>query len=428
MNVIVTNNLEESKAELVITATPGDLTPYKDRAAKAISKEHPLKGFRPGKVPLKVLAEKLGEAHVLQHILDEAVPQLFVQAAVQEEVEAIDRPSISVSKATIDGELEFTATVDILPKVTLADPKKINVEKRDVKVDDAHIEKELEHIARSRSTYTDVTRPSTKGDIVTVDFDIMHEGKTIEGGESKEHPIPLGEGHFVPGFEDGITGITAGEEKTFPLTFPDDYPKEDLRGKALEARVKAHKVQERVMPKIDDEFAKSLGKFENLTELKTELQKNIEAEKVSTEKERYLGELAEQLAEASTFTRIPEILIEREIDNRLHEFSHMLSMQQRTIDDYLAQQNKTLKEVREDMKETAEKTVRVGLVLRAFAKDQDIEVSDEEIEKEATAELARYKTVPQAEEEADAGQLKERVAAQIRNRKTLDRLAEMTGK
>lgn len=425
MKVTVKNKPEESKAELTIEVPANELKSFEDKAAKTISKEHPLKGFRPGKVPLKVLAENLGEAHVLQHILDEAIPHLFVQAAVEEKVEAIDRPSISVNKASIGGDLQFVATVDILPKVTLADPKKISVKKRDVEITLDQIEQELQYLAKSRSTYLDVTRPAKKGDIVTVDFDIRHEGSTIEGGSSKEHPVPLGEGHFVPGFEEGITGMTEGQEKTFPLTFPEDYPKEELQGKEVHATVKAHRVQQRVLPKIDDEFAKSLGKFENLETLKSELKKNMEVEHKTTEHERYLGELAEAFAEQSTFGRIPDALIERETDHRLQEFAQMLAMQQKTIDDYLAQQKKTLDDVRAEMRPTAEKTVKVGLALREFSNEQDITVTDEEIEKEATAQLQRYKTIPQAEENVDPNQLREQVAAQLRNRKTLERLAQV---
>lgn len=426
MEVKVTQKPEQSQAELVITASTAEVKPFLDKAAKEVSKEHPMKGFRPGKVPVAVIAEKVGTEHLMQHALEEAVPQFFVKAAVEEGVEAINRPNVSISKASLDGPLEFTATVDILPTVTLGDPKQVSVEKKPVEVKDEHIEHELEHLAKNRSNFLDVARPAKKGDVVTIDFDISHMGTTIEGGSSKEHPVPLGEGHFVPGFEEGLTGISAGDEKTFPVTFPEDYHKESLRGRTMEANVKAHRIQQRVVPKIDDAFAKTLGKFESLQHLKEDLKKNITAEREEKEKERHMAEVAEAFAKLSTFSRIPDILLEREIDHRLQEFSQMLAMQQKTMDDYLKQQDKTIEQVRDDMREAAEKTVKIGLVLREFAKSQKIEVSEEEVEAEANKQLQHYKTAGQAAENVDPDQLREHVAAQLRNRKTLEKLAEQT--
>lgn len=425
MEVTVAQKPEESLAELKITASVAELKPYLEKAAKEVSKEHPMKGFRPGKVPVAVIAEKVGTEHLMQHALEEAIPQFFVKAAVQEGVEAINRPSVSISKVSIDGPLEFTATVDVLPAVTLGDPKKVTAGKKPVEVKDEHIEHELEYIAKSRSNFLDVARPAQKGDVVTIDFDINHMGTTIEGGSSKEHPVPLGEGHFLPGFEEGLLGISAGDEKAFPVTFPEDYQKESLRGRTMEANVKAHRVQQRIVPKIDDAFAKTLGKFENLQQLKDDLKKNITAEREEKEKERHLAEVAEEFAKLATFTRIPDILLEREIDHRLQEFSQMLTMQQKTMDDYLKQQKKTLEQVRADMREAAEKTVKIGLVLREFAKSQNIEVDAKEVEQEATKQLQYYKTVGQAAENIDANQLHEHVAAQLRNRKTLEKLAKL---
>lgn len=416
MKVTVQNKPEESTAELVISAEPVELKSFFDKAAKEISKEHPVKGFRPGKVPLKVVAEKLGAEHVVQHVLESAIPRLFVEAAVQENVEAINRPSISVTKASLDGPLEFTAIVDVLPQVTLGDPKKITAKKRLIEVKDEDVNRELQYLARSRSTYLDVARPAQLGDILTVDFDISHLGQTIEGGSSKQHPVPLGEGHFVPGFEEGIIGMSAGDERTFPLTMKDQ---------TVEAKVKAHRVQQRIVPQFDDAFAKSLGKFDTLQHLKEKIKENLTAERIEKEHDRHVGEVAEAFAALATFTRIPDILIEREIDNRLVEFGQMLSLQEKTIDHYLADQKKTLEQVRSDMRPAAEKTVKIGLVLRQFAKEQNITVSDEAVEAEASKQLQYYKTVAQAEQQLDADHLREHLIAQLRNRKTLERLAEL---
>jgi len=378
---------DSSQVELTISVPAEQIKPFLEKAAAEISKEKPLKGFRPGKAPVKVVAENVGHEHLLQQALDKAVPHFFVEAAVANDVEAITKPNVAIKQASLDKDLEFTATVDVLPEIKLGDPSKITAKRRPVTVTDKEVEKELEYLAKGRSNFLDVARPAKEGDTVTVDFDIQVDGKTIEGGSSQQHPVPLGEGHFVPDFEKGIIGISVGDERVFDVAFPEDYAQEILRGKKATARVKAHRIQERSVPKITDDFAKTLGKFENVADLKKQLKENTTKEMEKREDDRFLGEVAEKFAELAEFGHIPEALIEREIDGRLQELAQMLAAQQRSIEDYLQRQKKTVEELRADMKEAAEKNVRVGLTLRQFAKENKVEVTDEEIEQEAAKHL-----------------------------------------
>lgn len=426
MKIDITKIPEKSQVELKIVVPAQRVAPFFEKAAAEISKEKPLKGFRPGKAPANVVAESFGTEHLLQQALEKAVPQFFVEAAIEHEVDAITRPSVAITKAGLTEDLEFTATVDVLPEVKLGDPKKVKVEKRDVTVDDEQIEKELQYLAKSRSNHIDVARPAKEGDVVTVDFEIEVDGKPIEGGSSKNHPVPIGEGHFVPDFEKGIIGIAVGDTRQFDFTFPEDYNQQALRGKKASARVKAHRVQQRSLPKIDDEFAKTLGKFESLEGLKKQLRENTEKELVEREQDRYFGEIAEKFADLTEFGYVPQSLIDREIDSRLQELAQMLAVQQRSIEDYLHQQKKTIEEVRDDMKKSAEKNVKIGLTLRQFAKEHTIEVPDEEIEQEAIKHLQHYHSPDQAESEVDPDQLKEHVASILRNRKTLETLAKLS--
>ncbi|MBI1833257.1 MAG: trigger factor [Candidatus Andersenbacteria bacterium] len=425
MQVTVQNKPEQSQVELTIAVTPDELKPFITKAAEKISKDHPIKGFRPGKVPVKVVAEKFGQEPLLHEALDRAVPHFFVEAILEESIDAVTRPAIAIKKSSFDGPLEFIATVDVLPQVKLGDPKKIKAEKKAIEVSDEHIDKELEYLAKGRATVLDVARPAQVGDTVTIDFNISIDGETIEGGESKEHPVPLGEGHFLPDFEKGLTGISAGDTRAFDLSFPTDYPKETLRGQKAQARVKAHRVQQRVLPKIDDAFAKGLGKFDNLQQLKDKLKENMKEEKHHREKERHLSEIAEKYSELTTIGLIPKALIDRDIDSRLQELAQMLSIQGKTIQDYLIRQRKSLDQVREDMRETAEKNVRVGLTLRQFAKENAVEVSDEEVEEEVVKQVQQFGSPEKAEKEIDMEHLKEHITATLRNRKVLEKLAEL---
>lgn len=428
MNITVTAKPKTSQAEVKVEAAPHEFKPYLEKASKKLSSDHAIKGFRPGKAPISVIADTFGVERLLHDAMDLALPKMFVEAALEHDIEAINRPAITVEELGLDKPFHFTAVVDILPGITLGDVKQMKGEKRAVEVIAEAIEKELNYIAKTRSQYLDVARPAEKGDVVTIDFTVTMDGATMEGGESKNHPITIGDGHFVPDFENGLIGVASGGTKTFPVNFPADFPKEELRSKKADASVTVHQVQKRVLPEINDEFAKSLGKFENLNQLKEELKKNMLVELTEKEEERYLSELAENLADISTYGFIPEIMVEKEIDSRLEEFMQMLSYQQKTIDDYLASSKKTLKDVRDEMREAAIKHVKVGVAIRAFAKQNDIEATQEEIEEKAAQHLAAYKTVKQAQANVDVDDLKERIASTIKNQKTLKKLAELIDK
>lgn len=427
MKVNITPKKEKSQVEMEISVPAEDFNEFIEKAAKKLSTDHSIKGFRPGKAPVKVIAEHFGHEPLLKEAMDAALPHFFVEAALEHEIEAISRPAISIKTLSLGQPLEFTAIVDVLPEVTLGDPTTIAAEKRPVEVTDEKIEQELQYIAKTRGTPIDVARPAQEGDTVVIDFAVRINGQSIEGGESKNHPVTLGEGRFVPDFEKGLTGISAGDTRQFPMEFPADYAKEDLRGKKAEVEVKAHSVQKRAVPDINDEFAKSLGKFESLAHLKKELKENMVHELESKERDRYFGELAEKLAEQASFGPLPDALVEKEIDNRLMGFAQMLAYQQKTLEQYLASENKTMEQMRADMRPAAEKNIKVGLTLRTFAKQQNIEVTETEIQEEVNKHLRQYHDVDAAHGDHDPQELRDHTENVIRNRRTLEKLAELVG-
>lgn len=425
MTVNVTQLKEKSQAELEVSVPAQTFAAYIERAGKELTKDKPLKGFRPGKAPLAVVIEVFGQERVLHEAMEKALPHFFVQAALEHEVDAINRPSVTIKKLGLTEPFEFAAVVDILPEVTLADVKTLQVEKHEVEVKDEDVEQELKHLAKMRAKPLKVLRGAQQGDLVHVDFDVQVDGVSIEGGISKNHPVQLGDGHFVPDFEKGLTGIRAGEDRTFPMEFPADYAAANLAGKKAQVKAHAHSVQQLVLPALDDAFAKSLGKFEGLNDLKSKIKDNFQHEREHTEQDRRRGELMETLAEASTFGFIPEVLIEREIDNRLQELARMLTLQQRTVEDYLQKQNKTLADLRADLRAAAEKAVKIGLAMRTLARQQNIEVTGEEIEIQAQEYLARFPNPKAAKSELEARKLREDVTLMLRNQKTLAKLEEL---
>ena len=428
MDATHTHEAEKSQSQLSVTVPAEEFRLHIDKAGKQLAKAHDFKGFRPGKAPLAFVVEKLGHERVLREAMDLALPHFFVQAALDHDIEPINRPNITVEELGMDTPFRFTATVEVLPKVTLGDVSKISAEKREVKVSDEDVEQELTYLAKMRSTYADVTRPAKNEDVVTIDFTIKEGDALLPGGESKNHPLTLGEGQFIPEFESGIIGMSKDETKSFPVTFPKDFPTKELQGKTVEATVTVHAVQERVLPELNDDFAKQLGSFENMKSLKEELKKNIGLEREQKEKDRYQGELAQKLAEASTFGPIAPTLLEREIESRIQELTQMLSYQGKTIEKYLEDQKKTMEELKAEITPEAEKHIKAGLVLRQLGKEHNVTVTDEEVEEKVQAQLSTYKTPKQASEQVDIDQLKDRITTTLYNKKTLEKLVELAKK
>lgn len=422
MDVKIIPKSETSEAEVLITVPAPEFKPYLERAARTLSQEHPLKGFRPGKAPLSAALESFGRERVLQEGLSKAMPHFFVQAVLEHNIDAIGRPTVAINTLNLEEGLAFTATVAVLPEVTLGDVTAISVSKRAVSVTEEDVAKELAYLAKLRSTPLEVARPATTGDTVTLDFKVSMNGTVLEGGESKNHPVHLGEGHFVPDFEKKLEGIQAGDTREFTIHFPSDYAKQDLRDKEAQVWVHAHAVQKRIIPELNDEFAKKLGKFESLAQVKEELKKNMLHEKEHKEQDRLQGELAEALAAQARFGHIADILIEKEIDRRLEEFSQMLGYQQKTIEDYMAAQNKSIQDIRNDMRDSAIKAVKIGLALRAFAEQEEITVEEAAVEEKMNEYLQRYASTKDAEKDIDKEELKDSIMSTLRNQKVLKEL------
>ncbi|MCE9643283.1 MAG: trigger factor [Candidatus Andersenbacteria bacterium] len=428
MEITITPRKDTAEIEMDVIVSATDFKPFIDRTIATLSKDVHIKGFRPGKAPKEMALEQIGRDHILQDAMNDALPYFFAHAAVEKDVQAVNRPAISVHKIGFDEPLHFTAVVEVIPAIKLAEPSTLKAKKKEITVTDDQVEQELKRIARMRSTLQDVQRAAKKEDLVTIDFKVMIDGSVIEGGESKNHPITLGEGRFIPGFEEALLGASAGEDKTFTVTFPKDYSKKEIAGKKAEVHAHVHTVQERVIPQLDDVFAESVGSFKTLQELKDQLKKNILEEDTAKELERYLGELAEQLSEKSTFGIIPQSLIEHEIDRRMEEFARMLAYQQKTLEEYMLEHESSLQKMRDSMKESAEKHVKIGLALREFAKKHDVTLTQEEITEEANKQLAHFASAEHAHDEVDPHELQDYVESVLKNKKTLELLGSLAGK
>lgn len=423
--------LPKSKIEFEITVAWADWGKYLDQAAGEVSGEIKIPGFRPGKAPRNIVEQKVGKGAVLNAAAEKAVQKTYADFVVKEKLEVIGSPEITIEKLEEDKYFVFKAQVAVMPEVKIKDKykkavKKINVEHKEKKaeINDDEIELEMEKLANSRVKLVTVRREAKNNDSVEIDFTVLAGGVPIEGGTSKNHPLIIGRGVFIPGFEDNIIGMKEGEEKEFELAFPADYHKKDLAGKNAAFKVKMNLVQERQVPEINDEFAKSLGNFENLEGLKKNIKEGMAEERTVKLKEQKRNEFIEKIIENSEI-ELPEILTHGEIHQMMHEFEQNLAPMGMNLDQYLEKLKKDKKELEKDWQPMAEKRVKSALLLKEIAKLENISAETAEIEAEMNKTMQYYKNVKNMEKNIDMERLYNHVKGMLENEKVFEFLEKL---
>ena len=421
--------LSSNQIELEIEISAVKMENYFQLAASELSKDMKIAGFRPGKVPIKIVEREKGSQKLYNQAANLAIQKTLAKAILDlpddktgNQIKIVGQPDIIVLQIAQGNPMKYKATFSIIPKVELANYKGLKIKRKKLKVEDKEVDKSLDYIQKSRAKLITVNRPAKKGDRVEIDFITRSSGVKIEGGESKNQPILLGESHFIPGFEEKLIGMKDGEEKEFSLTVPQDWPRENLANKNLDFQIKMNLVQERDIPKLSDEFAKSLGKFQSLSHLKENIKKGLLQEKKIKDKERIKRELIEKIAEHSE-TNIPQALIDIELNKMVEELRQGLSGNMGLdFNKYLSQIKKTIEDLKKEWQDQAQKRVKISLVLRAIAKKEKIEVSQEEIESRINEDLKRYPNTEEVKKNIDSNLLKEYTKGVLRNEKVFELL------
>ncbi|MBU1083313.1 trigger factor [Patescibacteria group bacterium] len=393
-------SLETKPASIVILTIELDLTEWQEAlgiAGKAIAQNVAIKGFRAGMAPLDLVISEVGEAKVLSEAAELCVNKFYALAVVENKLIPVVPPKVTIEKLALDKPIIFKAEITVLPETTLGDYKKIKVEKQEIKIDEEQVAKTLEGLRRRGAKFNPVERVTQAGDWVEIDFEGKLDGVVFEGGVSKNHPLIIGDGVFLPDFEEGLIGIAAGGEKTFEVKFPTDYHQKNLADKTVQFSVKIHKVKEVIMPEIDDELAKGLGQFNSLAELKADIDKWM-LEDARKKEETRQQEVAMQELLKIAKVEVPEVLVEQELGSMMEDMKNELSHQKIELTDYLKKNNLTEEKLRIDWKEAAAMRAKAGLVLDAFKKAEHIEATDEEVEKDIDR---LKKTYPDKEKELD---------------------------
>lgn len=419
-------DLEKSQKEISVTVPAADMGKYVEKATEDIAGSIEVDGFRKGKVPKDIARQKVGEAKIYEEAAHMAIEENYIEILKSHpEMIVLGQPRAEIIKLAPGNDLEFKMTVSVMPQVELGDYKKVKGKKEVKKIEDEDVEKELRVLQKRRAAFITKDEPAAKDDRVEIDFEVRVDGVKIEGGESKNHPLVIGEGKFIPGFEDKLVGMKKDDVKEFELQFPQEY-KEDLAGKMASFKVTMDLVQKVEKPEINDEFAQSLG-LKDLAELKSNIRKNMEHEEEHHAEHELEHELIDQVVKDMK-ADMPDILVDAEINNMIAEFKGNLSQAGVEFDDYMKNANATVEGLREEWKPIAEKKVKEHLAVREIALREKIEVSEEEITGKVDETLRYYPNAEEIRGKIDMARFREYVGGNILREKVVKFLMDIAEK
>ena len=346
-------------------------------------------GFRKGKAPRKMIEAMYG-AHVFyEDGLEEIFPEVYDFAvANQEGLKAIGRPSLTDMKIEDDGSVTLTLTTEVYPEVTLGQYKGLEVEKAEVSVSDEQVQAELDRMAQNVASTETVERAAEMGDTANIDFEGFDNGVAFEGGKGDNFDLKLGSGQFVPGFEEQIVGMTAGEEKDIDITFPENYHA-DLAGKPVVFHVKLNKVTVTNVPEQDDEFAKDVSEFDTLEALKADIRAKAQEQAEKNAQSAFENAAVEKAAENTTVD-MPKALVEAELDTQMERFAYQLQMSGYSMEQYAQMMGGDVNTMRNAFRPAAEKQAKISVTLEKIVEAEGLTVTDEEIEEEFKSLAEQY--------------------------------------
>ena len=345
-------------------------------------------GFRKGKAPRKMIEAMYG-AHVFyEDGLEEIFPEIYDFAIASQEFKAIGRPNLTDMQISEENIVTLTLTTEVYPEVTLGEYKGIEVEKAEAEVTDAQVQAELDRMAQNVASTETVERAAEMGDTANINFEGFDNGVAFDGGKGENHDLKLGSGSFVPGFEEQIVGMSAGEEKDIDITFPEDYHKE-LAGKAVVFHVKVNSVSVTNVPEQDDEFAKDVSEFETLEELKADIRAKA-LERAQKQIDSAFEQACVDKAAENTTVEMPNALIEAELDNQMERFGYQLQMSGYSMEQYAKMMGGDLNTMRNAFRPAAEKQAKANVTLAKIVEAEGITVSEEDIAAEFEAMAKQY--------------------------------------
>lgn len=382
--------LEKNMAKLTIEVPAEEFEAAIEKAYQKAKGKISIPGFRKGKAPRKMIEKMYGAGVFYEDAANLVIPAAYGKAADECGEEIVSRPMVDIVQIEAGKPFIFTAEVALKPEVTLGEYKGVEVEKKEIEVTEEEIQAAVDKERDNNSRTIDVDdRPVQKGDMIKLDFDGSVDGVPFEGGKSENYPLTIGSGSFIPGFEDQLIGAKVGEEREVNVTFPEEYHAEELKGKPAVFKCTVKTIKRKVLPALDDEFAKKASTFQTLDELKADIRSNLEktaeSKAVSEKREAAIKEASENAT-----VDVPEVMIENRINVMIQELAMRLEQQGMKLEMYLQYAGTDISKLRETYRDTAAANVRTDLVLEAVAKAEGIKVEAEELDAEVEAMAKAY--------------------------------------
>lgn len=386
----VCNKLEKSMMEVKVTFTKEEWEDAQKKALNKLAKKVKIDGFRAGKAPLQMVKSRIGKANILEEATDIILQKNYASILLDNGIQPVGQPEVKIDELT-EETLKVTVLAPVAPEVKLGQYKGLEVKKTGVKVTKKEIEAELKNYQNQFAELLIKEEGTVEnGDTAVIDYEGFKDGVAFEGGKDQNHPLEIGSGQFILGFEEQLIGMGIDEEKDIQVTFPKDYHAADLAGAEVVFKVKVHEIKTKVLPEIDDELAKdvNIDGVETLADLEVYTKEQIRNRKQNEAERKFNDDLFDAVI-ASTPLEIPEAMIETETQNMMREVEQNLSQQGMTLELFQQFTGKTAEDMKNEMREQAEKRVKYSLIISQIAKEENIEVTDEELDDEIK-EIATY--------------------------------------
>lgn len=420
--MVKVNDKENGKKEVIVNINGKKWTDALDKAFKKVSKDATVDGFRKGKVPKDIYLKHYGSEKLWMEATDALIADAYEEALKESKLTPAAQPVVSINKVS-DDEIEYAFIIVEKPEVKLGKYTDLKIKQDKVKVTDEEVDHEISHMREHYAEMVIKEGAIENNDIAVLDFEGFKDGVAFEGGKAENYSLEIGSGQFIPGFEEGLIGLTVGEEKDLELTFPKDYPQEDLAGAKVVFKVKINEIKTKKIPELDKEFFEDLG-LEDINDeksLKEMVSNNIKTRKERESENAFVDEVLKKASETMEVEIAPEI-IDEEIDRMVEKYADTLRMQGIDIETYYKMTNSNELDLREAMTEEATNRVKYRLMLEEISKKEDIKVAKKELDEEIDKIANDYQmTKEQIIEAFGSTQV---VEYDLKMRKTIDFLKE----
>lgn len=413
--------LGNSMVKVTLEISPEQFEQAMEIAYKKNKNQISIPGFRKGKAPRKMVEKMYGKEIFYEDAINAVLPELYDEAVKELNLEVMSRPEVNVDAIEEGKPVVVTCEVAVKPEVTLGEYKGLEVEAEDATVTEEDVNAEIERIANRNARMVEVTdRAAQMDDILTIDFEGFMDGVAFDGGKGENHDLKLGSHSFIDTFEDQLVGKNIGDECEVNVTFPAEYHQKDLAGKPAVFKVAVKAIKFNEVPEINDEFVKEVSEFDTLDEYKADTKKNLEERKAKQVEESKKAKLLSKVVEASTMD-MPEPMVMEQCDQMINNFAQTLRYQGMDMQKYMEMTGSTIDTMRQSVRSEAERQLKESLVLEAIAKAENLEATDEDVEKELETMASMYgmevdklkAAVTEAETESIKGELKTKKALEF---------------